>query len=63
MSINRRKFLQASAATTAAVVAAPSIFGPQEADANIGELTYEGEVGEWVASTCQGCTSWCSVQG
>ncbi len=63
MSINRRKFIQASAATTAAVVAAPSIFGSQEADANIGELTYEGEVGKWVASTCQGCTSWCSIQG
>ncbi len=63
MSINRRKFLQISAATTATAVTAPPFFMPQKADAKIGELAYEGETGKWIPSTCQGCTSWCSIQG
>jgi len=66
MSVNRRNFLKWSAASTAAAAAAvtaPSLLGPREAEAKIGELAYEGEMGTWVASTCQGCTSWCSIQG
>ncbi len=63
MSMNRRKFLKVSATTTAAAVTVPTMLVPKDADAKIGELAYEGEAGKWVASTCQGCTSWCSIQG
>lgn len=67
MSMNRRNFLKISATTTAAAaaaaVSAPALLGPREAEAKIGELAYEGETGQWMSSTCQGCTSWCSIQG
>lgn len=61
MSMNRRDFIKTSAAT-AAVAATTSVFTPK-AEAKTGELAYEGEAGTWVGSTCQGCTSWCAVQG
>ena len=61
MSINRRDFLKTTAGS-AAVASTLSIF-PEEVEAKTGELGYEGEAGKWVASTCQGCTSWCSIQG
>ncbi|MBN2964946.1 molybdopterin-dependent oxidoreductase [Sulfurospirillum sp. T05] len=61
MSMNRRDFIKTSAAT-AAVAASTSVFTPK-AEAKTGELAYEGEAGKWVGSTCQGCTSWCAVQG
>lgn len=61
MSLNRRDFIKTSAAT-AAVVSSVSVF-KTEAEAKTGELAYEGEAGKWMGSTCQGCTSWCSIQG
>jgi len=61
MSINRRDFLKTTAGT-AAVASSLSLF-PEEVEAKIGELKYEGEAGKWVSSSCQGCTSWCSIQG
>lgn len=61
MSINRRDFLKTTAGTAA--VASTVSFFPSEAEAKIGELKYEGEAGKWMSSTCQGCTSWCSIQG
>lgn len=61
MSINRRDFLKTTA-TTAAVASTVSVF-ETEAQAKTGELAYEGEVGKWMSTTCQGCTSWCSIQG
>lgn len=61
MSMNRRDFIKTSAAT-AAVAATSSVFTPK-AEAKTGELAYEGETGKWVSTTCQGCTSWCPVQG
>lgn len=61
MSINRRDFLKTTAGT-AAIASTISIF-PEAVEAKTGELGYEGEAGKWVASTCQGCTSWCSIQG
>lgn len=66
MSINRRTFLKISATSTAAAaatLAAPKFWDKGEAQAKIGELAYEGEAGKWMSTTCQGCTSWCSVQG
>lgn len=61
MSLNRRDFLKTTAAT-AAVAGSVSVLDT-EAQAKIGELKYEGEAGKWMSSTCQGCTSWCSIQG
>ena len=61
MSINRRDFLKTTAGTAA--VASTVSFFPSEAEAKIGELKYEGEVGKWMSTTCQGCTSWCAIQG
>lgn len=61
MSMNRRDFIKTSAASAA--VASTVSFLPNEAEAKTGELAYEGEAGKWVSSTCQGCTSWCPVQG
>lgn len=61
MSLNRRDFLKTSAATAA--VASTVSFFPSEAEAKTGELAYEGETGVWMSSTCQGCTSWCPIQG
>lgn len=62
MSLNRRDFLKTTAASAAAAGTA-SVFTTTEAEAKIGELSYEGEAGKWMSSTCQGCTSWCSIQG
>ncbi|MBE0490877.1 MAG: molybdopterin-dependent oxidoreductase [Sulfurospirillum sp.] len=61
MSLNRRDFIKTTAATAA--VASSMSFFSTEAEAKIGELAYEGEVGKWISSTCQGCTSWCPIQG
>ncbi|NLC27541.1 MAG: molybdopterin-dependent oxidoreductase [Campylobacteraceae bacterium] len=61
MSMNRRDFIKTSAATAA--VAGTVSFLPKKAEAKVGELAYEGEAGKWVSTTCQGCTSWCAVQG
>lgn len=61
MSISRRNFLKASALTG---IAATGVAGSKpllkafSADEN---KTPEAK-GEWIASTCQGCTSWCPVQ-
>lgn len=61
MSLDRREFIKTTAAT-AAVASSVSIL-ETDAQAKTGELKYEGETGKWVSSTCQGCTSWCSIQG
>ncbi len=61
MSVNRRDFIKTSAATVA--VASSVTFFKTEAEAITGELAYEGETGEWRATTCQGCTSWCAIEG
>jgi len=52
MSINRRDFLKTTAGTAA--IASTVSFFPTEVEAKIGELKYEGEVGKWMSSTCQG---------
>lgn len=62
MEIKRRDFLKASAALGAvAALSGPSLnaFAAGKTE----EKTIGGtESGEWVASTCQGCTAWCPVE-
>lgn len=62
MKIKRRDFLKASVAAGAAVaLTGPSLnaFAAGKAD----EKAIGGtEPGEWIASTCQGCTAWCPVE-
>lgn len=57
--ISRRGFLQGSAGTVAAATAGPTLtfFSTASAQAPPAKAA-----GEWMASTCQGCTSWCPVQ-
>lgn len=57
--ISRRGFLQGSAGTLAAATGGPALtfFTQASAQAQPAETA-----GKWMASTCQGCTSWCPVQ-
>ncbi len=62
MKIKRREFLRASVAVGAAVaLTGPSLnaFAAGKADEKTGVGT---EPGEWIPSTCQGCTAWCPVE-
>ncbi|MGD9553455.1 MAG: molybdopterin-dependent oxidoreductase [Arcobacteraceae bacterium] len=56
-NLNRRDFIKLSAASAGAVGVASVPF------VSANEETISGELGKWVATTCQGCTSWCSVEG
>lgn len=61
MSITRRSFIKATALT--GVTAAG--FGAQKPILNAfseSSNTDAVETGKWLASTCQGCTSWCAVK-
>ncbi len=55
--MSRRSFVTASAATCAALAAGPSL----RALAAAGKAGASSE-GRWIASTCQGCTSWCASE-
>ncbi|MBI2216885.1 MAG: molybdopterin-dependent oxidoreductase [Candidatus Rokubacteria bacterium] len=60
MTMNRRDFLMMSTATGAmAAIHGPSLraFAQTAAGTAIGEMP-----GEWKASTCQGCTTWCPIE-
>ncbi len=57
MKLNRRDFLKLSGAT-ATVTAGTMASLPIDLKAQ----TKLKEVGKWVSTTCQGCTSWCSAQ-
>jgi anaerobic selenocysteine-containing dehydrogenase len=62
MKIKRRDFLKASAAAGAAIaLTGPSLnaFAAGKADDKAIGGT---EPGEWIPSTCQGCTAWCPVE-
>jgi len=59
-SPSRRTFIKGSAAVLAAASGGPALsffarVDPAQAQA-------QASVGEWMSTTCQGCTSWCSVQ-
>jgi anaerobic selenocysteine-containing dehydrogenase len=56
-NLNRRDFLKLSAASAGAIGVANVPF------VSANENKISGELGKWVATTCQGCTSWCSVEG
>ena len=57
MGINRRNFIKISGA--AATVTASSItILPTDLEAD----SKTQEVGKWISTTCQGCTSWCPAQ-
>lgn len=65
MQINRRDFLKASVATSAAVaLSGPSLNAfAAKPDSLAGEKVSGGtDAGAWIPSTCQGCTAWCPVE-
>lgn len=57
MELNRRDFLKLSGAT--ATVTAGTL-GSMPLD--LSAQTKLDEVGKWIPTTCQGCTSWCSAE-
>ena len=59
--ITRRDFMR-KAALTGAVAAASSGLHPALKAFAARETSYIPESGRWMPTTCQGCTSWCSVQ-
>jgi anaerobic selenocysteine-containing dehydrogenase len=62
MGISRRGFIKASA-VTGATVAGLSVNKPMlTAFSETDQKEQIAESGKWLASTCQGCTTWCPVQ-
>src|SRR5512145_1929636 len=62
MKLTRREFIKASAAT-AAMLAAGCATQPQTSAMAVRKAKAAGPArGDWVASTCQGCTQWCAIQ-
>jgi len=65
MKLTRRSFIQLSAATTCLLAAGCSTGPVKPASAALIPRKPNGgspAKGEWVASTCQGCTQWCAIQ-
>jgi len=60
-TMTRRSFMKKATAATGTAVAIGGLRPSLRALAVSGEVA-AGEMGEWMASTCQGCTSWCSKQ-
>ncbi|MBR9984710.1 MAG: molybdopterin-dependent oxidoreductase [Desulfosarcina sp.] len=61
ISLSRRSFIKASAATGAAVAAGSGLSFELKALAASTGAQGQG-MGQWLPATCQGCTSWCSKQ-
>ncbi len=64
MRLTRRSFIQASAATASLLAAGCATTEPP-VSAAMAPRKAKGAgpaKGEWVASTCQGCTQWCAIQ-
>jgi anaerobic selenocysteine-containing dehydrogenase len=59
--LTRRSFMKKASAATGTAVAFGGLKPTFKALAAAGGDS-AGEMGEWIASTCQGCTSWCSKQ-
>ncbi len=59
--LSRRSFVKASAATGAAALSGVGPSWDLNALAAVSE-GQDGGMGRWLPATCQGCTSWCSVQ-
>ena len=65
MKLTRRSFIQFSAATTCLLAAGCSSTASRPVSAALIPRKVHGASppkGEWIASTCQGCTQWCAVQ-
>ena len=65
MRLTRRAFIQASCATAAMLVAGCATQGatPVTSAMAVRKARPAGPAkGDWVASTCQGCTQWCAIQ-
>lgn len=63
MKLSRRNFIKASAATGGIVLAGCAAGKPAtNAMATAKAQPSSPGKGEWVATTCQGCTSWCSAE-
>jgi len=58
-NLNRRDFLKLGAASAGAAGIATVPF----ASASESTQSVPGELGKWIPTTCQGCTSWCSIEG
>ncbi len=61
LGLTRRTFIKASAAAGTSLALGGTLKPTLKALAETGKNS-TGEIGEWIASTCQGCTSWCSKQ-
>jgi len=61
VKLTRRTFVKTSAAAGAALAAGTAVKPSLKALAEASTTSANGQ-GEWIASTCQGCTSWCSKQ-
>ena len=65
MRLTRREFIQASLATAGVLVAgcATQSAAPVTSAMVVRKARPAGPAkGDWVASTCQGCTQWCAIQ-
>jgi anaerobic selenocysteine-containing dehydrogenase len=63
MRLTRRTFIQASATTAGLLAAGCATTEPLSAAMAPRKAKDAGPAkGEWVASTCQGCTQWCAIQ-
>ena len=61
IQLSRRSFIKASAATGAAVAFGAGM-KPQLKALAAAAPSEAAKTGQWMAATCQGCTSWCSKQ-
>lgn len=59
--VSRRSFIKTTAAGGAAIALGSSVFPEMKALAKVSGDTVN-DPGQWLAATCQGCTSWCSTQ-
>src|SRR5512137_1373661 len=63
MRLTRRTFIQASAATSVLLAAGCATQPPVSAAMAPRKMKGGSPAkGDWVASTCQGCTQWCAIQ-
>jgi len=63
MKLTRREFIKASAATAAMLAAGCATTEPTTSAMAVRKAKPAGPAkGEWIASTCQGCTQWCAIQ-
>jgi anaerobic selenocysteine-containing dehydrogenase len=62
MGISRRGFIKASAVTGATVAGLSANKPMLTAFSETDKKEQIAESGKWLASTCQGCTTWCPVQ-